>query len=127
MGCGNIGSLIGGLIANTGNKVLMIGRSPHMVAVQNYGLQIKGILTHKVYPYAAIRIETAEAQFMRLQEKVDTVFITTKAHDTLQAAYDISPYIEPGRRSSILARLGAMFLAHAFCDRAVDIAPEVVA
>jgi len=82
VGAGAIGSVFGGLLAEAGHQVSLVGRPKHMTAVAEQGLEIKGIWgEHKV---------TNLATFIRVidvpHQRLDLVLITTKSYDTEQAA-----------------------------------------
>lgn len=93
MGSGNIGSLIGGLLADKDHSVVLIGRSPHMDVVSQKGLSIEGLKRTHVFPYAADGIKSAEELIYSHQEKITYAIITTKAHQTLEASKQLEPLI----------------------------------
>lgn len=91
MGAGAIGSVFGGLLAESGHHVSLVGRPKHMATVAEHGLEITGIWgEHKV---------TSLATFTRVTDvphkRLDLVLITTKSYDTEQAARQARPLVSP--------------------------------
>jgi 2-dehydropantoate 2-reductase len=75
-GAGSLGSLVGGLLARA-HDVTLVGRSPHVDAVQADGLRITGIETLRTRPAATTDGTGVEA---------DLAVVTVKAYDTAAAA-----------------------------------------
>ena len=75
MGAGAIGSLIGGLVTNSGRNVAFIGREWQVKEIRESGLHISGLDDLCVYPEAYT--DPIEA---------DLIFITVKSYDTETAA-----------------------------------------
>ena len=76
-GAGALGSLIGGLLSEH-HDVLLIGRKKHMEAIEKNGLKIEGT-TNKIF-YPKTRWDGS---------KYDVIILTTKAYDTKKAAREI--------------------------------------
>ncbi len=82
MGAGAIGSLYGGLLQQLGHEVTLIGREPHVNAIIESGLRIRGAYgDYTVQPHAIT--DPAEVS------QADIVIITTKSYDTVTAAQQI--------------------------------------
>ncbi len=80
-GSGAVGSVLGGLLAQAGHSVTLLGRQEHMQAIRLSGLSIDGIWgTHKVTALATLtsRDELVGREF-------DLVLLTVKSYDTLPA------------------------------------------
>ncbi|WP_135663522.1 ketopantoate reductase family protein [Halorhabdus rudnickae] len=78
-GAGSLGSLIGGLLAQE-HPVTLVGREPHVRAVNESGLTVTGDIQIEVSPVGRTTIP-AEA---------DLVIVTVKAYDTPTAAAALS-------------------------------------
>ena len=85
VGAGAIGSLYGALLSKR-NTVVLVGRTPHMTAIQHEGLTIKG----KTQIHVSIpAVET----FDKIQISPDLILITVKSYDTEVACRQILPYV----------------------------------
>jgi len=74
-GAGSLGSLIGGLLADA-HDVTLVGREPHVSAVQEQGLEITGEIEATTWPVAdTIAPDSAEL-----------AIVTVKSYDTGEAA-----------------------------------------
>lgn len=74
-GAGSLGSLIGGLLART-HEVTLVGREPHVGAVERDGLRISGEIETTVHPDAATEPPA----------NADLAVVTVKSYDTDAAA-----------------------------------------
>lgn len=90
-GSGSVGSLIGGLLSSKGHDVLLIGRESHVTAIWKSGLFITGLVDLQTTPRAVSTI--AEAEKAIVDQTIDFVFITTKAHQTANIVEEIAPLI----------------------------------
>jgi 2-dehydropantoate 2-reductase len=93
MGAGSVGSLFGGLIANTGQEVILIGRKQHIQAIKNNKLKIKGLHKKEIEIPA---VESPNEAKLILDEKKTIpkiVLITTKAHQTAFAVEQLKEII----------------------------------
>ena len=90
MGAGAIGSVIGGLLAQAGNQVTLVGRAAHMQAIDRQGLVIGGIWgDHRVHGLAtATRVSE-----LGPSGPFDVVFLCVKSYDTSSALKDMGPCI----------------------------------
>ena len=94
MGAGAIGSFIGASLSKN-NRVILVGRKPHITAIQKRGLEIKGESVFKGKISAIISVD--EISFIP-----DIVFLTVKAYDTANAVDEILPIIS---RKTIICSL----------------------
>lgn len=79
MGAGAVGSLFGGLLADYGYDVTLVGRSAHVEAICKNGLKISGI-TNKI-----IKVKATTDPI-----NADLVLLTTKSYDTKEAIKQIA-------------------------------------
>jgi 2-dehydropantoate 2-reductase len=86
MGAGAIGSLYGGLLAKK-NTIIIIGRKPHITAIQQKGLTIKG-KTH-----LSVKIPAMESA-QDVPFTPDLVLLTVKSFDTETATTQILPIVD---------------------------------
>ncbi|AFK22929.1 2-dehydropantoate 2-reductase [Pyrococcus sp. ST04] len=85
LGAGAIGSLFGGLLAESGEDVLLIGRKEHIDAVNKRGLIIKGIINETI----KVRGTTSVPK-----EKPDLIILATKAYSTETALKEASGIVK---------------------------------
>lgn len=93
MGAGAVGSLFGGLLAESGNDVTLIGRKSHVDAIKKNGLIIEGVSGKRVISLKAV---TSSSE---LTETFDLILLTVKAYDTAQAVDEAKPLF---RKNSVL-------------------------
>jgi 2-dehydropantoate 2-reductase len=74
LGAGAIGSLFGALLSKN-NKVLLVGRTPHITTIRNHGLKITGKTQMHVKIPAVDSIEKSDAS-------PDLLMVTVKSYDT---------------------------------------------
>ncbi|WP_181684929.1 ketopantoate reductase family protein [Halorhabdus salina] len=74
-GAGSLGSLIGGLLARD-HDVTLVGRDPHLEAIQESGLTIGGEIEQTVRPHGTTTLPT----------DTELAIVTVKAYDTATAA-----------------------------------------
>lgn len=90
MGSGAIGSLYGGMLSLAGEEVtLLVGRKPHVEAINKRGLRIKGVLGEHMLPLRA----TQNSEDI---DAADLVLITTKAYDAVEAAARMKHLVKRG-------------------------------
>ncbi len=90
MGSGAIGSLYGGLLSKAGEEVmLLVGREENVAAINTRGLVVKGVLGEHIFPIPAT-ISPNEI------EDADLVLLTTKTHDSVEAAMNVKHLIDKG-------------------------------
>ncbi len=89
-GAGAVGSAIGGLLAAGGNDVTLIGRDPHMAAINGAGLHMDGIWgAHHVTDHLRAVVAPPTG------EQPDLVFVVVKSYDTAAAGADLAGRIGP--------------------------------
>ncbi|MFC7059257.1 ketopantoate reductase family protein [Halovenus salina] len=76
-GAGSLGSLVGGLLADT-HDVTLVGRAPHVEAVDAEGLRLSGAVDRHVQPAGRTTVP----------ESADLVVVTVKSFDTTTAAQE---------------------------------------
>lgn len=86
VGAGAIGSLIGALLAKK-NTVVLVGRKPHITAIQHNGLNITGKTHLHVKPSAVESIKEVSIS-------ANLVILTVKSYDTETAIKQIVPLIQ---------------------------------
>ena len=74
-GAGSLGSLLGGLLARS-HEVTLVGRNPHMRAIEDGGLRLSGHVETTVHP--SVRLDAAGS--------ADLVVVCVKSFDTESAA-----------------------------------------
>jgi 2-dehydropantoate 2-reductase len=84
IGAGAIGNVIGGLLAKAGEDVTIIGRRPHVDAVNRNGLRIHGAVGTM-----QVRVRAVE----RLDFVPDLALLTMKTQGVAAAAREIHPYV----------------------------------
>ena len=84
IGAGAIGSVIGGLLARANEEVVLIGRRPHVDAVNRDGLRIDGALGTM-----QVRVGAAET----LGFRPDLALLTAKTQVVAATAREVSPYV----------------------------------
>lgn len=91
-GSGAVGTLIGGLLANTGHQIYFIGRKHNIEVLRDKGLQISGKWgTHSVKPQPNV-YESIE-EIPENERDFDFILITTKAFATADAVEMIKPLV----------------------------------
>lgn len=90
MGSGAIGSLYGGLLSKAGEDVkLLVGRAENVAAINTQGLVVKGVLGEHNFPLPAT-VNPSEI------EDADLVLLTTKTHDSVEAALSVKHLVDKG-------------------------------
>jgi 2-dehydropantoate 2-reductase len=87
VGAGAIGSLLGALLQEGGNSVLLAGRADHVEAVRANGLRVSGPRPRVVHLEAVRTIPSAV--------EADVVLVTTKTFDLGQATRELARAIPP--------------------------------
>ena len=88
IGAGAIGSVIGGLLSKAGEDVTLIGRKPHVDAVNRNGLVLDGEAGRIV-----IQVNAAED----LDFKPDLALLTVKAQDVISSVRKAQPSLSGTR------------------------------
>ncbi len=90
VGSGAIGSLYGGILSRLEDtEVTLVGRSPHITAVEERGLTLLGVMGE----YHLDMCATEKAADVT---EADLVIITTKTYDTVQAALSAKHLVDAG-------------------------------
>ncbi|MBN1417938.1 MAG: ketopantoate reductase family protein [Planctomycetes bacterium] len=87
-GCGAIGSVFGGMLAQAGNEVFAVGWPPHMDAIRRRGLRITGIWGDRL-------VESLQPVSSLEAGGFDAILISTKAYETEAAARAVAPFAGP--------------------------------
>ena len=95
VGAGAVGSLVGGLLAEQGHDVTLVGRRSHVRAIQREGLRLGGVLGDRV-----IRPRAREV----LEQKPDLAIFATKTQNLEEACRRTAPLL--GRRPVITMQNG---------------------
>ena len=85
VGLGAVGSILGGLLARTGDNITLIGRKNQVDAIKKNGITIDGV-------HIIENIHVTE-KFSSLTD-VDVMFVCVKSHDTYELALKIKKYLK---------------------------------
>jgi 2-dehydropantoate 2-reductase len=88
-GAGAIGSVFGGFLARMGHTVVLLGRAPHMDAIQKNGLKIEGIWGEYLIKTVETATDSAEIKKRHEHDSFDVILVTVRAYDMENAAQDI--------------------------------------
>jgi 2-dehydropantoate 2-reductase len=86
-GAGSLGSLVGGLLTRR-HDVTLVGRQPHIQAIEESGLVIAGMVEAVVVPHAVESVSGLQ--------QADMVVITVKSYDTKAALEAVRPLVAEG-------------------------------
>jgi len=81
IGAGAIGSLVGGLLAEAGNEVLLIGRQAHVEAIRRNGLILTGLVN--------LRLKNIKVATEVQRDNFDLILLAVKAYNVRQAAFQM--------------------------------------
>lgn len=87
VGAGAVGSYYGAMLARAGHRVTLIGRVPHVAAIQQRGLQL-----HKGGKVESIRVG-ASTELSAVRD-ADLVLFCVKSTDTEAVGRDIAPHVK---------------------------------
>src|ERR1700730_3577144 len=88
VGAGAIGGLVGALLARSGQDVTLIARVPHLRAIREHGVRVRGTIGDFIVPIPATGdVESVGA--------VDVVLLTLKAHSLAEVAPRLVSLIGP--------------------------------
>lgn len=88
-GAGAIGSVVGGFLAQSGQKVTLFGRKQHIDAIRKEGLRISGIWgEHRMKNLSCY----SELKGLT-NHNYDTIFFSVRAYDTTNALRQIAPLV----------------------------------
>lgn len=88
-GAGAIGSVFGGLLAKSGEEVVLLGRTPHMEAIKAKGLKIEGIWGDHLVKSNLLCYSNSPDIKEDHAGTFDLIIISVKAYDTFSAASDL--------------------------------------
>src|ERR1700738_3123326 len=88
VGAGAIGGVVGGLFARWGEEVTLIARGPHLRAIREHGVRVRGAIGDFIVPIPA----TGDIESVGV---VDVVLLTLKAHGLAEAAPRLVSLIGP--------------------------------
>ena len=94
VGAGAIGAFVGAMLAKSGEDVTLIARGPHLRAMQEHGVRVRG----EIGDFAAHPAATDDPAKVG---EVDVVLLTLKAHSLPAMAPRLVPLI--GRQTSIVS------------------------
>jgi 2-dehydropantoate 2-reductase len=97
IGLGAVGSIVGGLLARSGEDVLLIGKKTQVQAINKNGLRIDGF---EKKPILLKNVKTSSD--FSLLEDVDVIFICVKSQDTEELAIKIREHL---KESAVLISL----------------------
>ena len=87
VGAGAVGSFFGAMLARAGHRVTLIGRAPHVAAIERNGLQL-----HMAGRVEAVKLAaTTELEAVR---DADLVLVCVKSTDTAEMAREIAPLLD---------------------------------
>ncbi len=86
-GAGSLGSLVGGLLTRR-HEVVLIGRRPHVQAIEESGLVLAGMVEAVMVPRAQENVQGLPP--------ADLVIITVKSYDAREALEAIRPLVSEG-------------------------------
>ncbi len=88
LGAGAVGCYFGGMLARAGAPVTLIGRAPHIAAIQRDGLWLEAMHFQERVPVAAsVAVEAAA--------EAAVVLFCVKTLDTEEAARSLAPHLAP--------------------------------
>ncbi len=88
VGAGAIGAFVGALLAKAGEDVTLIARGPHLQAMQERGVRVRGLL-------GEFEARPAVTDDPRTVGHVDAVLLTLKAHSVAAVAPHLAPLLGP--------------------------------
>lgn len=96
VGAGAVGSLLGALLEEGGNAVVLVGRSEHVDAVRAHGLRVSGPRPRVIHLDAVATIPSGSDS--------DVVLLTTKTFDLARTATELARTLSP--RPTLLLQNG---------------------
>ena len=87
LGAGAMGSLLGGLLAERSEDVLLVGRRAHVEAIRREGLYLGGVLGRRT-----VRLESSE----ELRGRPDLTVFAVKTQDLDAACRATAPFVGQG-------------------------------
>jgi 2-dehydropantoate 2-reductase len=90
-GAGALGSVFGGLLAQSGARVTLLGRAPHVAEVRAHGLVVDGLFGSHRIGGLACATDVAE-----LGGRYGTILLTVKSWDTRAMIGQVAPLLAEG-------------------------------
>lgn len=91
IGAGAVGTYYGAMLARAGVDVMLIGRAPHVEAIERDGVVV-------VEAGGEWRVDARASTDVADTADADVVLVTVKTPDTASAAASLAPYVPPGAR-----------------------------
>ena len=88
VGAGAIGALVGAALAKSGEEVTLIARGPHLRAIQEHGVRVRG-------PIGDFDVEVRATDEFESVSATDVVLLTLKAHSITEIAPRLRTLIGP--------------------------------
>lgn len=89
MGAGAVGCYFGGMLARAGAPVTLIGRQPHVAAINRDGLHIDGLHVRE-------QVRVTASEDVRAARNAAIVLLCVKTLDTETAARSLAAHLAPG-------------------------------
>ena len=93
VGAGAIGAFLGAMLARAGEDVTLIARGPHLRAMQQHGVQVRGEI-------GDFQVEVEATDDPEVAGEVDVVILTLKTHSVPSIAASLRPLL--GSNTSVL-------------------------
>lgn len=84
LGAGAVGSVVGGLLAESGEDVTLVGRAEHARAIQKAGLRLSGTAGERV-----VRVKARE----KLEERPELAILAVKTQDLEATCREVAPLV----------------------------------
>jgi len=88
VGAGAIGAFLGAMLSRSGEDVTLIARGPHLRAMQDHGLRVRGEM-------GEFQIQPKATDDLTKVGEVDVVIVTLKAHSLPAIAPQLRPLLGP--------------------------------
>jgi 2-dehydropantoate 2-reductase len=88
VGAGAIGAFLGAMLARAGEDVTLIARGPHLQAMQEHGVRVRGEI-------GEFRVDTKATNDPKAVGEVDALILTLKAHSVPAIAPSLRPLLGP--------------------------------
>src|SRR5262245_46040353 len=98
VGAGAIGAFLGAMLARAGQDVTLIARGPHLRAMQEHGVRVRGEI-------GAFQVDAKATDDPKSIGEVDALILTLKAHSVAAIAPTLRPLLGP-RTSIVTAQNG---------------------
>ena len=89
VGAGAIGAFVGAMLARAGEDVILIARGPHLRAMQEHGVRVRGEI-------GDFQVEVKATDDPKLAGEVDVVILTLKTHSVPSIAGSLRPLLGAG-------------------------------